>query len=286
MKRTLFLAGLAISLLLIGGAAHISAATAQSGLQILFSVNEPTQFDGVIYLPEDLLKYDTKSGDIVPVFRGNDVGIPQGSNIDATAPFQDGYLLSFQFPTNLPGIPATIEPEDVVLLRLGSGVPVYQFVADFSDVNLSAALSEGAEDVDALTIAPQGGLLLNTRGNYAELPSQNGPLNGDAGDILRFQADSFGQMTQGLFSRFYNSPDTMVQMPYTITGISFGCDGTIYVALADGPMGPGIYAYDPGPPPSLTLIWLTPDGFGGSFIDAIIAEDSGCPLTNDFDSLR
>lgn len=231
----------------------------------------------IVYVPEDILRYQPSTQMWSLFFKGEDFGIPPGSNVDAALLVGNNLILSLEFPATLPGIPGfVVMPEDLLRVQLTTGV--VSLLADMSDVGLGDT-GVADEGLDAITVGPTGTLLANTKGPFA-IPAAFGGVSGNGGDVLSFAPTQWGFNTQGMWTLFFDGPGLAPRLPaaplYEIVGLTLACDGNWYVALANGPQGPGIYLYTPGGMPPLTLVWAGTDGFDGSFIDSLIVQFVDC----------
>ena len=64
-------------------------------------------------------------------------------------------------------------------------------------------LSTNSEDIDALAIAPDGRLILSTRGNF-QVAGAGTNVAGVDEDLIVFNASSFGDMTSGTFEVYFD----------------------------------------------------------------------------------
>jgi len=156
---------------------------------------------------EDVVSYDLANGTWSLVFDGSDVGLTNLA-IDALAVVPpNNLLLSFTVEATLPGMTGgpngtLLDDSDVVLFiptLLGSTTAgVFLFAFDGSDLGLTT----DEEDVDALSLSPDGRLVLSTVGPY----STTG-VAGDDTDLLLFSPSTLGAATAGSFALLLNGAD-------------------------------------------------------------------------------
>ncbi|MBI4718081.1 MAG: S8 family serine peptidase [Planctomycetes bacterium] len=157
---------------------------------------------------EDIVAYDTLTGTWSLVFDGSDVGIT-ALGIDGLAVLPDGdLLLSFWNNTGtVPGLVGgpngtSVDDSDIVRFTpssLGADTAgVFTFYFDGSDVGLTT----DNEDVDAITLAPDGRLIVSTFGGFGVTG-----LSGQDEDLLVFNAASLGSVTAGTFAMYFDGSD-------------------------------------------------------------------------------
>ncbi len=154
---------------------------------------------GVSFNDEDVLSYDTGSGDWAMVFDGSDVGLT--GDVDAFAFLPDGsLLLSIDVATNLGGI--SVDDSDIVQFTptaLGANTAgSFSLYFDGSDVNLS----DSNEDIDALYVRDDGSLILSFIGDY----NVSGASGNDE-DLVMFTPTSLGANTAGTWSLHFDGSD-------------------------------------------------------------------------------
>ncbi len=145
----------------------------------------------------DILALDLTTDTSTLYFDGSDVGI--GSrDVDAFHLEADGsILLSLGSSSTVPGISGTVSDADIVRFiptSLGTTTAgSFEFYFDGSDVGLTTA----GEDIDALSRAPDGRLVISVLSSY-DVPG----LTGDDEDLLIFTATSLGETTAGSWERY------------------------------------------------------------------------------------
>ena len=157
---------------------------------------------GISFADEDILAYDTATGIWSMVFDGSDVGLG-GTDIAAFSLLSgSSILISFDSSTfTVPGL-GTVEDSDIVRfipVSLGPDtVGSFDWYFDGSDVGLTAS----GEDIDAIDFAPDGRLLLSTRGSFGV----SGASGGDE-DLVAFTATSLGSNTAGTWVLYFDGSD-------------------------------------------------------------------------------
>lgn len=143
-------------------------------------------------------------------FDGSDVGLTTSSeDIDAIAIAPDGRLIiSVLSSASVPGVSAA--DEDLLAFdatSLGNNTAgTWSLYFDGSDV----ALSSTSENVDGVSILPNGLISLSTSGNF----SVSG-LSGANEDVFDFSPSSLGSNTSGTFSAYFDG---------TVHGVPSGAD--------------------------------------------------------------
>ncbi len=150
---------------------------------------------------EDIVAFDDEAATWTWVFDGSDVGV--GSlDIDGITELSDGsILMSFTATATVPGM-GTVDDSDIVRFvptSLGSTTAgTFQLYFDGSDVGL---ISNG-EDVDGITLHPDGRLMVSTTGSF----SGSGASGADE-DLFLFSDTSLGSSTSGSFAQYFDGSD-------------------------------------------------------------------------------
>ena len=167
-----------------------------SGPIFLLSSSTNGQVNGVKFADEDVLSFDTHSGQWSLYLDGSDVGLG-GNDIDALHRMADGALLvSLGSPLTVAGL--AVDDSDVLRFApssLGSNTAgTFSLYFDGSDVGLTT----NAEDVNNLSLT-DAGLLLGTNGSA----SVAGAVGRDE-DLLLFVPSSLGETTAGAWSLYFD----------------------------------------------------------------------------------
>ncbi len=167
--------------------------------------------DGVSFADEDILAYDTDSGDWSLFMDGSDVGLSGSgsSDIDAFHLLADNTLLfSIVAASTLPDV-GDVDDSDIIQFiptSLGSNTAgSFSLFFDGSDVGLD----DGNEDIDAFTVLDNGDLIISTLGSWSV-----GGLSGLDEDLLRFTPASTGLDTSGSWSLFFDGSDAGLATTY------------------------------------------------------------------------
>ncbi len=148
---------------------------------------------GVASADEDILRFDGTNWSLF--FDGSAVGVG-GSDLFAFALLDtNSILMSFTSSMTLNGL--AITPQDVVRFDVPSGT--FSMYLDGSDVGLDTT----AESIDALSLLPDGRVLVSTTGNPAVL----GITGGRDEDVLAFTATSLGDVTSGTWGMYFDGSD-------------------------------------------------------------------------------
>ena len=158
----------------------------------------------VSFNDEDILKYETATGNWSLYFDGSDVGldISSGSDVAAFRMMSDGTILfSFVNPITITGL-GSVDDSDIVRFTptsLGENTAgTFSWYFDGSDVGLTA----NSEDIDTVGFAPDGRLLVSTTGSF----SVNG-VSGNDEDLVAFSPTSLGTTTSGIWSLYFDGSD-------------------------------------------------------------------------------
>lgn len=154
---------------------------------------------GIAYADEDILRYDTATGQWLNFFDGTIHGLPAAADIDAldyrfdSSNLHTLFYLSFDQPTAVPGL-GTVDDSDVVLRSCFLGACAWSMFFDGS----AHGLTTDAEDIDAIDVTGAN-LWLSTFGGYAVPKYGGGTLKGGDEDIIVFlaQYDSYVMRLDG-----------------------------------------------------------------------------------------
>jgi uncharacterized delta-60 repeat protein len=169
-------------------------------LRLYLSLASSQTIGGVASADEDILKFDGMSWSLL--FDGSDVGVGSPDLFAFTFLDADSLLMSFSSNVTVNGIAAT--PQDILRFdatSLGSTTSgTWSLYFDGSDVGLADAT---AEKIDALSLLPDGRLLLSTNGN----PAVTGVSGAKDEDVLAFTPASLGSTTAGTWSLYFDGSD-------------------------------------------------------------------------------
>ncbi len=166
---------------------------------LYLSLTSSQTIGGVASADEDILKFDGTNWSLF--FDGSDVGVGTPDLFAFSLLDADTILMSFGTSVTVNGIAAT--PQDVLRFdatSLGSTTAgTFSLYFDGSDVGLSDATNE---KIDALSLLPDGRLLISTNGNPA-VPG----VSGKDEDVLAFTPTSLGDVTSGSWALYFDGSD-------------------------------------------------------------------------------
>lgn len=155
----------------------------------------------ITYRDEDILHYDVKNDRWQLFFDGSDVGLRR-ADVNAFTLATDGtLLLSLERAIRLPDL-GTIDDSDILKFTPTAygtdSAGSFELFFDGSDVGLTT----GGENIDAISFAPAGGLLLSVTGT-AKVDS----LRAKDEDILHFHIVQSGEETIGSWELYFDGSD-------------------------------------------------------------------------------
>jgi len=154
---------------------------------------------GIASADEDILRFDGTNWSLF--FDGSDVGVGTPDLFAFSILDADTILMSFSVSVTVNGIATT--PQDVLRFdatSLGSTTAgTFSMYFDGSDVGLSTT----SENIDSLSLLPDGRLLISTNGS----PSVPGLTTGKDEDVLAFTQTSLGSTTSGTWSMYFDGSD-------------------------------------------------------------------------------
>ncbi len=153
---------------------------------------------GVAFNDEDIVKFDGSAWSLF--FDGSDVGVGGSDLFAFSIVDSDTILMSFTTALTLNGLNVT--PQDVVRFdatSLGSNTAgTFSMYLNGIDVGLDVS----TESIDALSLLPDGRVLISTTGN----PSVPGVAGADE-DMLAFTPTTLGAVTSGTWSLYFDGSD-------------------------------------------------------------------------------
>ena len=183
----------------------VNAGSTGGGGEILYvSSSSGGSVGGVSFADEDILSFDPATGAWAKFIDGSDIGLSGAGarDVDAFALLDDGsVLLSISGGSTLPDVGAIDDSDIVRFVPTSTGATTagsFEMYFDGSDVGLTT----NGEDVDAISILPDGDLLISTTGS----PSVPGASGSDE-DLLRFSPTSLGANTAGTWSMYFDGSD-------------------------------------------------------------------------------
>ena len=179
-----------------------------TGKVLLAVLGSPTLGAAGVVADEDIAQYDGASDTWSVYFDGSDVGL-SSHVVDAFAVLPSGELLiSIETDGTLVGLTGgpsgtAVDDSDIIKFTptsLGATTAgAWSFYFDGSDVGLT----QNTEDVDGISILPNGAIGLSTTGD----PSVTGLASLADEDIFGFTATALGSVTSGTFSYYFDGSD-------------------------------------------------------------------------------
>lgn len=172
-----------------------------SNLIMVSSINSGT-VPGIAFNDEDILAFDPSTKNWSMIFDGSDIGI--SPDIDSFAILNDSsLLLSLDVPFTLTGL-GLVDDSDIVRFvpsSLGNNTTGrFEWYFDGSDVGLA----DDGEDIDAVSLAPDGRLIISTLSNYTVTVTGTVTMLGEDEDLLRFTPTSLGENTLGSWDLYFD----------------------------------------------------------------------------------
>lgn len=180
---------------------------------------------GVSFRDEDILAYDTDTSVWSMYFDGSDVGIT--SDVNGFVFLPDGsMLMTLNTGTTVPGV-GSVDDSDIVQFfptSMGTNTAgTFGFYFDGSDVGLTT----NGEDIDAMTLAPDGRLVISTVGSFS-VPGASGADE----DLAIFTATSLGTNTSGSWAFYFDGSDVGLANSSSedVSGAYLESNGDIYLS--------------------------------------------------------
>ena len=162
----------------------------------------------VLFRDEDIIRYNTNTGDWDKFFDGSTAGLTGNNNIDAFhIDDNDDIYMSFSARTFVPGILPKTNSQDIVFFDSSS--QTFSLFFDGSDVKLT----RGTEDIDAITFDQNGDLVISTSGFFIV-----SGLIGGGEDLIIFNDTSFGPTTAGTFEQFFDGSSVGLERGADLNG--------------------------------------------------------------------
>ena len=150
---------------------------------------------------EDIVAYDTLTGNWSMVFDGSDMGL-SANDVDGVAMMDDGSMLISLIATQMIDGLGNVKDSDILHFAptsLGSNTAgSFALYFDGSDVNLG----RGSEDIDAIALLGNGDVLLSTSGSF-NVPG----VGGRDEDMFHFVPTSLGGDTNGGWIHAFDGSD-------------------------------------------------------------------------------
>ncbi|MEM9776227.1 MAG: choice-of-anchor Q domain-containing protein, partial [Chloroflexota bacterium] len=197
------------------GTASCDAGAFEGQLTIYVSSTTAGTVNGVTFTDEDILAFNTATGNWLRFFDGSDVGLGRSAfrDLDAFTILDDGsILLSISGASTIPDV-GTIDDSDIVrFIPTKTGpktIGSYQMYFDGSDVGLDT----DKEDIDALDVLADGRIIISTLGTAQTTKQFGNTLNSLDEDLIVFTPTSTGENTAGFFSLYADGSDFGLDTP-------------------------------------------------------------------------
>jgi uncharacterized protein YjiK len=180
--------------------------------------------DGVPLRREDIAHFDGAGWSLF--FDGSDVEAGSGNTNAFNVISANTMLLSFNNAVTLSGA-GTVQPMDIVLFQatsLGENTAgTYSLYFDGSDVGLDAT----SENIDALTLLPDGRLILSFKGSFS-VPG----VSGKDEDLVAFTPGSLGDTTSGTWAMYFDGSDVGLSTSSSedVNGVFVDSAGALYLS--------------------------------------------------------
>ncbi|MFQ6026021.1 MAG: phytase [Dehalococcoidia bacterium] len=177
--------------------------------------------------PQDIAGFD--GTDFIRYFDGSDVGLGT-LRIDAFDVISaTEILMSFDKDGTIPSITGTVEDTDIVKFTASSLGEVTAGTFELYFHGRDVGLASNDDDVDAITLLPDGRLLVSTLGDYT-VPSL--PTGSDK-HLMAFTPTSLGEETSGTWEVYFVGTDVeLTGTKEDIVGSAVGSAGEIYLTTA------------------------------------------------------
>ena len=203
---------------------------------LYFSTENNISFAGLTVRDEDIVSYDGSSFQLA--FDGSDVGVG-GLDIDAFAILNASeILMSFTAAGTVGNL--SFDDSDILKFtatQLGTNTAgSFSLHFDGSDVGLTG----NGEDIDALSVLPDGRLVISTTGGFSGTGA-----SGNDEDLFVFDASSLGSNTAGSFSIFFDGSDVgMTARSEDIDAVHVSASGEISLSTNGDLAAGGINSVD------------------------------------------
>jgi hypothetical protein len=154
---------------------------------------------GVSFADEDILRFDGQSWSML--FDGSDIGAGSVDLFAFSILDADTFLMVFSNNLTLSGLAVT--PQDIVRFDATSFGPTTADAFSMYFNGIDVGLDTSAEKIDALSLLPDGRILISTTGN----PSVPGLSSLRDEDILAFTPLTLGDNTSGIWALYFDGSD-------------------------------------------------------------------------------
>lgn len=154
---------------------------------------------GLSFADEDIMKFDGSQWSYF--FDGSDVGVGDSDISGFTILDSDSFLMSFTSSFTVNGVSVT--PQDVVRFDATSLGFVTSGVFSMHLNGIDVGLDTTAENIDSVSLLPDGSVLISTTGN----PVVAGVTGGRDEDVLAFTPTALGNNTSGSWALYFDGSD-------------------------------------------------------------------------------
>ncbi len=212
--------------------AYITVEETVASTTFLASLSKASDLPGGSAGAEDIVAYDMANGTWTLYFDGSLAGITE--NIKSVFLQDDGGILMTFVNNQQIGNLGTVTASDVVrFVPTGLGQSTagqFEWYFDGSDVDLTSS----GEKIDALSVLPNGDVLLSTTGT-AKVSTAGGTLVARDEDILRLAPSQLGGQTAGQWSLFLDGSDIAGLAGEDVGGLSVdAATGDLYMTVLGG----------------------------------------------------
>ncbi|MDB4678928.1 hypothetical protein OAE79_01195, partial [Rhodopirellula sp.] len=237
-----------------------------------FSRKNNGSVSGLVFQNEDIVGFDGSE------FRVVFDGTPWVSELTLDAfriQSTGSILMSFSQAGSITGTSLSFDDSDI--LQFSPTTQTWEIFFDGSDVGLTS----NGEDVDGISFAPDGRLIVSTTGS-----SSTSGLNARDEDLIVFNALSFGSNTSGTFEMYFDGSDVGLSSSSSedVDAVSVTSDGTIYLSTTGNFSVSGISGADED------VFVFNPASLGpgtaGSFDSSLFFDGSTVGFGNDVGGLQ
>jgi hypothetical protein len=179
---------------------------------------------------EDILSFD--GSNFALVFDGSAAGLPTKADVDAFDFVDpDTILMSFDMTVSIGSL--KVDDSDIVKFEatsFGSNHTAGTFSLFFEGTGVG--LRTNRANVDALTLLPDGTLLISTEGRV-KIPGVNRDIRAEAEDILAFTPAAPGDYHSGTWSLYFDGAKAGIRdRSENINGLAIGSGGEMYLTTS------------------------------------------------------
>jgi hypothetical protein len=187
---------------------------------------------------EDILRFDGTNWSLF--FDGSDVGVGSSDLFAFSIVDADTLLMSFTTALTLNGMSVT--PRDVVRFDATSLGTVTSGIFSMYLNGIDVGLDVAAENIDALSLLPDGRVLISTTGNPS-VPGLTGPADED---ILAFTPITLGNDTSGSWALYFDGSDVGLSTSSTedIDALDVDSGGNLYLSTEGDFSVTGVSGFD------------------------------------------